>query len=104
AENTLSLAMAYVVSDEDVEATLRTGSDDSAAWWLNGQEVQRFVGARPAAKDQEQTAKPVALKKGVNILVSAVINGVGPAQCCARFVGKDGNPLLKLRSGAEAPK
>jgi hypothetical protein len=103
AENSLTLAMAYVVSDADVEATLKTGSDDSAAWWLNGQEVQRFVGGRPAAKDQEATAQPVALKKGVNVLVAAVINGGGPTQCCARFVGKDGQPL-KLRSGAEPPK
>jgi len=104
ADNTVTLAMAYVVSDVDVEATMLTGSDDSAAWWLNGQEVQRFVGGRPAAKDQERSAQPVALKKGVNVLVAAVVNGAGPTQCCARFVDKEGKPLLKLRSGAEAPK
>jgi len=103
AENTLTLAMAYVVCDADFEATLLTGSDDSAGWWLNGQEVQRFVGGRAAAKDQERSAKPVSLKKGVNVLVAAVLNGGGPTQCCARFLGKDGQPL-KIRSGAEAPK
>jgi len=103
-ENSVTLSVAYVVSDADVpDAALLTGSDDSAAWWLNGQEVQRFVGGRAAGKDQERTAKPVALKKGVNMLVAAVINGSGPTQCCARFVDKANQPL-KVRSGAEAPK
>jgi hypothetical protein len=103
-ENSVTIAVAYVVSDADVaDAALLTGSDDSAAWWLNGQEVQRFVGGRANGKDQERTAKPVALKKGVNMLVTAVINGAGPTQCCARFVDKAGQPL-KVKSGAEAPK
>ena len=103
-ENSLTLAVAYVVSDADVaDAALLTGSDDSAAWWLNGQEVQRYVGGRAAGKDQERTAKPVALKKGVNMLVAAVINGSGPTQCGARFVDKANQPI-KVRAGAEAPK
>jgi hypothetical protein len=104
AENSVTLAVTYIVSDADVaDAALLTGSDDSAAWWLNGVEVQRYVGGRPAAKDQDRTAKPVALQKGVNMLVTAVINGGGPTQCCARFVDKAGQPI-KVRSGAEAPK
>ncbi len=104
-ENTLHVLGSYVLSDADVpDATLLTGSDDSGAWWLNGQEVVRFVGGRGAAKDQDRSPKPVALKKGVNVLVAAVINGGGPTAACARFVDKDGKPLLKLRAGAEAPK
>src|SRR5262245_26358129 len=104
-ENSLSLALTFIVSDADLaELTLLTGSDDSAAWWLNGQEVQRFVGGRGTEKDQDRTAKPVALKKGVNLLLAAVINGSGPTGACARFVDKDGNPVVKIRAGAEAPK
>jgi len=104
-ENSLSLALSYIVSDADLaDLTLRTGSDDSAAWWLNGQEVQRYVGSRGTEKDQDRTAKPVALKKGVNVLLAAVVNGGGPSGACARFVDKDGNPVLKIRAGAEAPK
>jgi hypothetical protein len=104
-ENSLSLALTYIVSEADVaDLTLRTGSDDSAAWWLNGQEVQRYVGGRGTEKDQDRTAKPVALKKGVNVLLATVINGGGPTGACARFVDKDGNPVLKIRAGAEAPK
>lgn len=104
-ENSAHLAVTYVHSDEDVaEAFLLTGSDDSAVWWLNGVEVQKFVGGRGVVKDQDRTAKPVSLKKGVNVLMTAVINGGGPTGACARFVNKDNQPLLKLKSGAEPPK
>ena len=65
--------------------------------------VSSVIGGRAAAKDQDRTAKPVALKKGVNMLVAAVINGSGPTQGCARVVDKANQPL-KVRSGAEAPK
>jgi len=104
AENSMTFAVTYIVCDADVEATLLTGSDDSGAWWLNGQEVQRFVGGRGTEKDQDRTAKPVSLKKGVNFLMAAVINGGGPTGACARFADKEGKPLLKIRSGAEPPK
>ena len=104
-ENSLSLALTYIVADADlVDLTLLTGSDDSGAWWLNSQEVQRYVGGRGTEKDQDRSAKPVALKKGVNVLLAAVINGGGPTGACARFVDKEGKPIVKIRAGAEAPK
>jgi hypothetical protein len=104
-ENSLSLALTYIVADADLaDLTLLTGSDDSGAWWLNGQEVQRYVGGRGTEKDQDRSAKPVALKKGVNVLLAAVVNGGGPTGACARFVDKEGKPIVKIRAGAEAPK
>jgi hypothetical protein len=81
-----------------------TGSDDGAVWWLNGEEVQRFVGGRGVAKDQDKTAKPVKLKKGLNTLVAIVVNGGGPTGACARFVNKAGQPVVKMTSAAEPPK
>lgn len=105
AENSMNFLVSYVVSDADVPgAALLTGSDDAAVWWLNGEEVQRFLQGRGCAKDQDRTAKPLALKKGLNMLVCAVINGGGPTGACARFVDKSGRPLLKLKAGAEPPK
>ena len=98
------LAAALLAGALPAEATLLTGSDDSGAWWLNGQEVQRFVGGRGTEKDQDRTAKPVSLKKGVNLLLAAIINGGGPTGACARFVDKEGKPLMKIRAGAEPPK
>ena len=102
AENSMNFVVAYVLSEADVtEAALHTGSDDAAIWWLNGEEVQRFVGGRGTEKDQDKTTKPLTLKKGVNVLIAAVINGGGPTGCCARFMGKDGKPILKIKAGAE---
>ncbi|HXX93181.1 MAG TPA: hypothetical protein VEN81_06075, partial [Planctomycetota bacterium] len=104
-ENSLSFVLTYIVSDVDVpEATLLTGSDDGAAWWLNGQEVQRVTDGRGVGKDQDRTAKPLALKKGQNVLMAAVVNGGGPTAACARFVDKANQPLLKLKAGGEPPK
>jgi hypothetical protein len=95
--NTLCFALAYVLSEGDVaEAWLLTGSDDSAAWWLNGREVQRFYGGRGVVKDNDRTAQPVTLKKGMNVLLAAVINGGGPTGACARFVDKDNQPVKGL--------
>jgi hypothetical protein len=105
AENSLCLIVTYLVSEEEVkEAAMLTGSDDSGAWWLNGEEVQRFIGGRGCTKDADKTAKPVTLKKGLNVLVGGIVNGGGPTGACARFVNKAGQPVLKLLSGAEPPK
>jgi hypothetical protein len=102
-DNSATIAISYVVADSDIaDATLLTGSDDSAVWYLNGREVQRFVGPRAVGKDQERTAQPVALRKGMNLLVAVVINGGGPTSACARFVDSTGRPL-KLRAGATLP-
>ncbi len=102
-ENSVSIAMTWIVSDRDVpEATLLTGSDDGAIWFLNGQEVHRHVGRRPLRRDQDRTARPVSLKKGVNVLVAVVSNGGSGTGACARFVDAAGRPLQVL-AGAEPP-
>jgi hypothetical protein len=103
-ENSIHFLAAHVVSEADVaDAVLLTGSDDSAIWWLNGTEVQRVYSGRGIAKDQDRS-KPVALRKGVNVLLGAVINGGGPTGGCARFVDKDGKPLAGLKAGGQPPR
>jgi hypothetical protein len=101
AENVVHLCLTYLHADADLnEVFLLTGSDDHAAWWLNGEEVQRYIGGRGVAKDQDRSAKPLSLRKGCNVLLAAVINGGGPTGATARFVTKDNQPV-KLKSGAE---
>ena len=93
AESALCLAVAYLVCEKDVPGlTLRTGSHDSVRVRLNGTEVIRTFADRQVAKDQDRS-KPVTLKKGVNRLEVAVINGTGTAGACARFVDAEGNPF-----------
>ena len=79
-ENSLSLALTYIVADADLaDLTLLTGSDDSGAWWLNGQEVQRYASAA-AGPRRTRTARrsPIALKRGRERPARlAVVNGGG---------------------------
>jgi hypothetical protein len=101
AENSYHLALAYVVAESDMpDLALLIGSDDSSAWWLNGQEVFRVYEGRGYGKDQNRAPKPVTLKKGVNVLLAGVINGGGPTGCCARFVDKAGNPVKNIHAGS----
>jgi HEAT repeat protein len=103
-ENSVSIALSYLVSDRDIpEAILLTGSDDASIWYLNGREVQRFVGRRPLLRDQDRSARPVPLKKGTNVLVAVVVNAAEESGACARFVDSAGRPL-ELLAGAEPPR
>ncbi len=96
-----SIAMSYVWSELEIPAALLwTGSDDSAAWYLNGEAVQRFVGGRAVGLDQERTPKPVFLAKGVNTLIAIVVNGGGPTAAAARFSDMEGRPLFLLAGAA----
>ena len=98
AENALFLVATYVVCDADLPGvTLAIGSDDGSRWLLNGQEVIRVYAGRAVDKDQTKSAQPLTLKRGVNVLLGAVINGGGPAGACARFLDKDGNPVKSFK-------
>jgi len=96
-ENALFLAATYVVCDAELpDLTLAIGSDDSSLWRVNGQEVIRVYAGRGVDRDQDKSP-PLTLKKGVNVLSAAVINGLGPAGLCARFLDKDGQPVKGLK-------
>jgi hypothetical protein len=96
-ENALFLALAYLVCDADLpDLTLAIGSDDSSLWRVNGQEVIRVYAGRGVDRDQNKSP-PLTLKQGVNVLSAAVINGLGPAGLCARFLDKDGQPVKGLK-------
>jgi hypothetical protein len=100
-ENSMHIVLSYVVADQDLsELTLATGSDDSAVWWLNGEEVIRVYSGRAVGKDQDRS-RPVSLRKGANVLMGAVINGGGPTAACARFLAKDGKPVTALKAAAQ---
>jgi hypothetical protein len=102
-ESVLFWGLAYVVADEDMnDVKLAIGSDDSSRWWVNGEEVITAYEARPVAAD-DSVSKPIKLKKGVNEVRFAVINGGGQAGACARFMDSNGKPVTKLAVGAVPP-
>lgn len=102
-ESVLFWGVAYVVADEDMsDVKLAIGSDDSSRWWVNGEEVITAYESRPVNPDDSQS-KAIKLKKGVNEVRFAVINGGGEAGACARFLDANGNPVTKLAVSAVPP-
>jgi hypothetical protein len=89
----LFLGVVYITCDHDIpNVRLSIGSDDGSRWSLNDKELIRVYESRPVDRDQN-SSPPLTLKKGLNILRLAVINGEGPSAACARFIDKNGAPL-----------
>jgi uncharacterized protein YceK len=102
-ESVLFWGLTYVVADEDInDVKLAIGSDDSSRWWVNGAEVITAYEARVCAAD-DSISKPIKLKKGVNEVRFAVINGGGEAGACARFLDSNNKPVAKLAVSAVPP-
>jgi hypothetical protein len=102
-ESVLFWGLTYVVADEDMnDVKLAIGSDDSSKWWVNGEEVITAYEARPVNAD-DSVSKAIMLKKGVNEVRFAVINGGGLAGACARFLDSNNKPVTKLAVSAVPP-
>ena len=96
-EQQVGYAVTTVVSEAEVKnVTLRIGSDDGCKIWLNGKEVGKDVSDRALEKDQN-SFEGLTLKKGANVLVFKVGNGIADWTACARFVDKDGKPIAGLK-------
>lgn len=87
-------AVAYVIADADMKATLALSTNDQGKAWLNGTQVFKFADTRTLDKDTDRV--DVSLAKGQNVLVLKVINEVNNWQGCARFL-KDGVPVKGLK-------
>jgi hypothetical protein len=76
---------------------LAIGSNAASVWWLNGEEVIGLYDDRQSVID-DGVSKRVTLKKGVNVIRAAVVNGGGATDFCARFVDEDGKPVKGLET------
>jgi hypothetical protein len=96
-EQAVGYAVTYITAEaETADVTLKIGSDDGARIWLNGKEVGKVPDDRALEKDQNSYDK-LTLKKGTNVLVMKVGNGIADWTGCARFVDKDGKPVKRLK-------
>jgi hypothetical protein len=89
-------AVCYLESERARENLwLQVGSDDQTKVYLNGQEVYqcRLIRALTAL----DTAGPVALRQGTNVLVFKVVNVSAEWQGCVRLVDDDGLPAEGVR-------
>ena len=93
-EYVAAYAVAYVIADADMKATLALSSNDQGKAWLNGKQVFKFAETRTLEKDTDKVE--VALVKGQNVLVLKVVNEVNNWQGCARFL-KEGVPLTGIK-------
>lgn len=87
-------AVAYVIADAPMTATLALGTNDQGKAWLNGREVFRFLETRVLERDADKV--PVSLVQGQNVLVLKVVNELNSWQACARFLRGD-LPITNLK-------
>ena len=97
-------AVAYAVAYFDVPAdltnvVLRFGSDDAARVWLNGEVVHTVNRVRGVSLDEDEVTS-LTLKRGRNVLVVKVAQGIGGWGVAARFEKADGTVLRDLRTAA----
>ena len=91
------LATTVIECDEDIQGVrLSVGSNSASMWWLNGEETLMLSGDRRMVADAGMS-KRITLKKGVNSLRGAVINGPGMSDFCVRFIDENGNPVKNIR-------
>ena len=91
------LATTVIECDEDIDGVrLSVGSNSASLWWLNGEETLMLSGDRRMVAD-DGMSKRITLKKGMNVLRGAVINGPGMSDFCVRFIDENGNPVKNIR-------
>ena len=81
--------------EEMAGVRLAVGSNGASIWWLNGEEVLLLEGDRRMVEDDGMSAR-LTLKKGINVLRCAVINGPGLSDMCIRFVDEQGVPVTNF--------
>jgi Tol biopolymer transport system component len=94
-EWSVAYAVCYIESDRARgELWLQVGSDYEAKAYLNGQEIYRC--RVPRSMESLDTAGPVALKQGTNVLVLKVVNERWNWEACARLVDEEWRPAEGL--------
>ena len=93
------LFWAVTIVDSPAEMTgvrLAIGSNAASEWWLNNEHVIALYGDRQTVID-DGVSKRVTLHKGRNVVRTAVINGGGATDFCARFLDSNDKPITALK-------
>ena len=86
------LAFSVSARTREFGVRLAIGSNAASVWWVNGQEVIGIYGDRQTVID-DGVSKRLTLNKGPNIVRTAVVNGGGATDFCARFLDATDKPL-----------
>jgi serine/threonine-protein kinase len=84
ARHVSAYAMNYLYSTRDRDVTLLLTCDNSARLWLNGRLIRE---AGPFADRHAPRRVPVTLRKGRNLLLARVANGLGDPRLSCRVEG-----------------
>lgn len=95
-ENAAAYVAKWVWSDSDRRVNLLVGSDDGVAVYVNGEKFFEKHEARPTVPDEDVV--PVQLRRGTNMLVLRITQGVSGWDFAARF---DDNQGLAFAPGGE---
>jgi hypothetical protein len=91
--NVLFWAVTVVDCPKALEGVrLAIGSNAASVWWVNGKEVIGIYGDRQTVID-DGVSKKLKLQEGPNIVRTAVVNGGGATDFCARFLSGDDVPV-----------
>ena len=71
---------------------LAIGSNAASIWWVNGEEVIGIYNDRQTVID-DGVSKRLTLKKGLNVVRAAIVNGGGATDFCARFLDGEDRPI-----------
>ena len=74
-QNAVAYAMTYIYAPKQTRTTLRLGSDDGIAAFLNGRRLIEKAAQRPAMPDTDRVE--ITLEEGWNQLFLKVVNGSG---------------------------
>ncbi|MFQ6043204.1 MAG: tetratricopeptide repeat protein, partial [Candidatus Poribacteria bacterium] len=94
-EEVVAYALIDLVSETELDANLRIGSDDGVKVWLNGKPVWLNNANRSAAIDQDTVA--VHLRKGRNRLLVKISQGTGDWGFYLRVTDFYGKPIPEVR-------
>jgi WD40 repeat protein/serine/threonine protein kinase len=95
-ERSVAYAVCYVESDQARDGLwIQIGSDDQPKVYLNGREIYQV--RLPRILATLDTVGPVALQRGINVLLMKVVNETGQWEGCARLVDDAGRPVQGLR-------
>ncbi|MEW6360152.1 MAG: HEAT repeat domain-containing protein [Planctomycetota bacterium] len=90
-DKVVAYAYAEIVSKDEQDVRLRSGSDDGLLVWLNGERVHAFLQPRSGAVDEDNVK--VHLKKGPNPLLLKVCEIGGGWSYCLRITNDQGANL-----------
>lgn len=94
--NVLFWAVTVVNAPQDMpNVRLAIGSNAASVWWVNGEQVIDIYNDRQAVID-DGVSNRLTLRKGPNVIRTAVINAGGATDFCARFLDAEDRPITTV--------